>query len=72
MLIDQLGLKGQRVGGASVSMLHANFLICERGACAVDLVQLIRLIRERAFAERGVKLELEVETWGLSAGALSA
>lgn len=72
MLIDQLGLKGFRIGGASVSTLHANFLICEKGATAEHLAALIRLIRARAFNERGVTLELEVETWGFSTHAFSA
>ncbi|MEI6232751.1 MAG: UDP-N-acetylmuramate dehydrogenase [Planctomycetota bacterium] len=71
-LIDELGLKGARVGGASVSMKHANFLICEQGATANDLVQLIRVIRTRALKERSVELHLEVEAWGFSAGELNA
>ena len=71
-LIDELGLKGARIGGASVSTKHANFLICEAGANARDLVELIRLLRGRALHERGVKLELEVETWGFSADELNA
>lgn len=70
MLIDQLGLKGVRFGNASISMKHANFLIAEYGARASDLAELIRLIRRRALRERGVKLELEVETWGFSDGEL--
>ena len=64
-LIDEVGLKGFHVNGASVSTLHANFLICEQDATAGDLAQLIRIIRERVFNERGVKLEMEVEAWGM-------
>ncbi len=71
-LIDEMGLKSARVGGAFVSAKHANFLVCENGATARDLVELIRLIRTRALNERGVKLELEVEAWGFPAGALNA
>jgi UDP-N-acetylmuramate dehydrogenase len=66
-LIDELGFKGARVGGASVSEKHANFLVCESGARAEDLAALIRLIRGRALRERGVELQLEVETWGFAA-----
>ena len=71
-LIDELGLKSARVGGASVSIKHANFLICENGATARDLIELIRLIRTRVLQERGVRLELEVEAWGISADELIA
>jgi len=64
-MIDELGMKGTRIGGAVVSKLHANFLICEGQACARDLVELIRSIRQRVLVERGVVLELEVEVWGM-------
>jgi UDP-N-acetylmuramate dehydrogenase len=64
-IIDELGLKGMRVGGAIVSDLHANFLVCEGAARATDLAQLIRAIRRRVLHERGIELELEVEVWGM-------
>ena len=63
-LIDQLGLKGERCGGASVSPVHANFIVnAERSASASDIVALITRIRLRAWRERQVRLDLEVETW---------
>ena len=48
-LIEELGLKGQRVGGAKVSEVHGNFIVNEGGATAADVVRLIGQIRE----ERG-------------------
>jgi len=65
-LIDDLGMKGMRIGGASVSTLHANFLICEGAAQASDIAELIRLIRARVFSERGIALQMEVEAWGFA------
>jgi UDP-N-acetylmuramate dehydrogenase len=63
-LIDELGLKGARVGGAVVSEVHANFIVNPgRGASAHDVCTLIRQVRERAWRERGISLQLEVETW---------
>jgi UDP-N-acetylenolpyruvoylglucosamine reductase len=63
-LIDELGLKGERVGGALVSAVHANFIVNEqRTATCADVAGLVRRIRERAWRERGVVLEMEVETW---------
>ncbi len=63
-LIDELGLKGTRVGGAMVSPVHANFIVNpERVASSADVAALVRLIRERAWRERGVELRMEVETW---------
>ncbi len=63
-LIDQLGLKGARIGGAEVSTVHANFIVNPgRDAAAMDVVRLVRRIRRTAFRERGVVLEMEVEAW---------
>ncbi len=71
-LIDQLGLKGTQIGGASVSNIHANFLICRAAARADDVVKLIRLIRERVQSACGVHLELEIETWGFDSQEIGA
>jgi UDP-N-acetylmuramate dehydrogenase len=63
-LIDELGLKGARCGGASVSTQHANFIVNEqRNATAADVATLITRIRRQAWNERGVVLDMEVETW---------
>jgi UDP-N-acetylmuramate dehydrogenase len=62
-LIDELGFKGHCVGGAEVARRHANFIVNVGGARAVDVCRLIAAIRHRAWYERGVVLELEVETW---------
>jgi len=63
-LIDELGLKGTRVGGASVSMEHGNFIVNDGQATADDVLGLIELIRRRAMEVRGVALETEVEILG--------
>ncbi len=62
-LIDQAGLKGERVGGAVVSERHANFIIAEPGAKASDVLKLISLIRERVHKQFAVRLELEIQVW---------
>jgi len=67
-LVDELGLKGTRVGGARVSEVHANFLVNTGEAHARDLLDLIALIRQRARAERGIELEPEVEIIGEEPG----
>ena len=63
-LIDELGLKGTRVGGAMVSLEHGNFLINVNHATARDVLDLIELVRTRAQAQRGIELETEVEIIG--------
>ncbi len=59
-LIDQSGLKGLRVGGASVSDQHANFMINDGTATAADLAALIEEVRQKVAEKTGVKLDLEV------------
>ncbi len=63
-LIDELGLKGTRRGGAVISTVHGNFIVNDGSATAADVLELIALIKERAKAERGVELREEVEIIG--------
>ena len=63
-LIEELGLKGQRAGGAEVSLIHGNFIVNAGGATARDILELIGRIRERAWSERGIALETEVKIVG--------
>jgi UDP-N-acetylenolpyruvoylglucosamine reductase len=63
-LVDELGLKGKRVGKAVVSDIHGNFIINEGGATARDVLDLIAEIQEIALRERGVQLETEVKIIG--------
>jgi UDP-N-acetylenolpyruvoylglucosamine reductase len=60
-LIDELGLKGTRVGGAVVSSEHGNFIINDGGATAQDVLELIALLQARVRAARGIALQTEVE-----------
>ncbi len=63
-LIDELGLKGTRIGGAAVSEVHANFIVNEDSATAADVLRLIELIQDQARTRRGIELETEVEIVG--------
>jgi UDP-N-acetylenolpyruvoylglucosamine reductase len=63
-LIDELGLKGMRVGGAVVSLEHGNFIVNVGGATARDVLELIGLLKKRAREERGIELQTEVEIIG--------
>ena len=63
-LIDELGLKGTRVGDAVVSAEHGNFIINDGAATARDVLNLIEVIRKRVRQARGIELETEVEIIG--------
>lgn len=59
-LIDELGLKGTRVGGMMVSPKHANYFInVGQGKCS-EMSELIQLIQNRVFHVKGIWLEPEV------------
>jgi UDP-N-acetylmuramate dehydrogenase len=59
-IIDELGLKGQTIGGIQVSDKHANFLINKGNGTMKDVFELVTLIKERAKNKYGVKLEEEI------------
>jgi len=62
-LIDQAGLKGATIGGATVSDRHANFIVTKPGATAAHVLELLGLIQQRVFAHSGIQLEPEIATW---------
>ncbi len=63
-LIEEAGLKGTMVGGATVSRRHSNFIVTEEGARAADVVELIRTVQERVLARSDIRLEPEVHLVG--------
>ncbi len=63
-LVDELGLKGTKVGGAMVSFEHGNFITNDGTATARNVLDLIELIKAKAKAERGIELHTEVEIVG--------
>jgi UDP-N-acetylmuramate dehydrogenase len=64
-LVDEAGLKGTAVGGATVSRKHANFIVTSAGARAADVVELIRTVQERVAERFSVDLEPEVHLVGV-------
>jgi len=62
-MIDELGLKGYRVGDAMVSDRHANFFVNTGHASCADMLKLIDDVRERVRAANGIELENEVIVW---------
>ena len=62
-MIDECGLKGARAGGASISSLHANFIVNDGGATAREIESLASLARARVFDRFGITLEDEVVRW---------
>lgn len=62
-LIDRAGLKGHKVGGASVSEKHANFIIAEKGCKSRDVKELIEKIQKAVKKQFDIELELEIEIW---------
>ena len=65
-LIEAAGLRGERIGSAEVSNVHANFITNQGGATAQDVLALIERIRERVLKESGIELEPEVCIMGRS------
>lgn len=63
-LIQDCGLKGCRIGGASVSELHAGFLVNDLEGTASDYLALMAHVQKTVFDQTGVRLEPEVRILG--------
>lgn len=63
-LIEVAGCKGERVGAAECSPVHANWLVNLGGATSEDMLALIERVRARVRDVHGVELELEVKIAG--------
>lgn len=63
-LIDLLGMKGKTIGGAKISLEHANFIVNTGGATASEVVMLISYIKQQVRDRFKVQLQEEVEYLG--------
>lgn len=63
-LIDQVGLRGHRIGDAEISVKHANFFCNAGRATAADVKRLIELAEQRVRERFGIELEREVHLVG--------
>ena len=63
-LIEACGLKGYRIGGAEVSVKHANFITNVGAATAADIEALITHVRTEVALQRGITLQTEVHMVG--------
>lgn len=71
-LIDQCGLKGFSVGGATVSEIHGNFILNRREATCEEVLELVKIIQQRVLEATGVTLEMEVKLMGVAKEAEKA
>ena len=63
-LIEELGLKGLKIGGAEISKMHANFIVNSSSASSKDIFELISIIQQKVQQNKGILLQLEVRTIG--------
>lgn len=63
-MVEELGLKGHKIGGAEISTKHAGFIVNSGGATAADVLALIAHVRARVQERFGVWLETEVRVIG--------
>lgn len=59
-LIEECGLKGYSIGGASVSEKHAGFIVNNGGATSQDLKELISYVRSAVYEKKHIRLEPEI------------
>jgi UDP-N-acetylmuramate dehydrogenase len=59
-LIEKCGLKGMKIGGAEVSVLHGNFIVNREKATAKEVLELAQYIQKRVKELTGIELEMEL------------
>jgi len=63
-LIDDMGLKGLKIGDAEISKMHSNFIINNSSANSKDIYELITLIQQKVLQNKGIFLQPEVRMIG--------
>ena len=63
-MLDDLGMKGLRSGGAQVSDVHANFIVNNGSATAADVLALMRNMHDKVSDAYGIDLVPEVNFLG--------
>ena len=63
-LIELAGLKGKSIGGAEISLKHANFIINRGRSSAADILSIIELVQETVSKKFNINLEPEVKIVG--------
>jgi len=63
-LIDDLGLKGFKIGGAEISTMHSNFIINNSTASSKDIYELITVVQQKVQQKKGIYLQPEVRMIG--------
>lgn len=63
-LIDQAKLKGKRIGDAEISTKHANFIINHGNASSSDIINLIKIIKNKVKEKFNIELNLEIKLIG--------
>lgn len=66
-LIEDVGLRGAKLGGAQMSEMHANFMINAGGATAADLENLGENVRKKVYDSTGITLQWEIMRVGETA-----
>jgi UDP-N-acetylmuramate dehydrogenase len=67
-IIDRLGLRGLRIGGAAVSDKHANFIQADAGATSADVLRVMLEVHRRVLEDEGLSLRSEVRLVGFPPG----
>jgi len=68
-LLDEVGAKDLRRGGAAISTKHANFIIADEGATAGDVFAVMQAAQELVLARAGIRLEPETRLVGFEEDA---
>ena len=63
-LIEELGLKGFKIGDAEISTIHGNFIVNNSSANSQEILDLITVIQQKVLQKKGIFLQDEVRMMG--------
>jgi UDP-N-acetylmuramate dehydrogenase len=63
-VIDRVGLRGKKIGGAQISEKHANYIINTGEAKAEDVIMLVSYVKQQVRDQLGIQLQEEVNYVG--------
>lgn len=62
--IENMGLKGTKIGGAMISTKHAGFIVNVGNAKCKDVIELINIVKDKFKKEKNIELEEEIKYLG--------
>ena len=62
-LIDQVGLKGKKIGQVEINEMDPNFFVAQQGSSSEDVLKMIEMVKSEVASKLDVELETAIQIW---------